>query len=115
MPTYIRPARVDITEGGGGVLVLAAAAFAAGALVAFVLAHLILIAVAAVVLAAAPLALAMAMRRLIQPRGIRRWHREQELSARLAQPGGVVQVPGLVRAAPRCRCRTTAAGCATRR
>jgi hypothetical protein len=47
MPTFIRPARVDITESGSGLgqlAALVAAAAAAVAVVLFVLAHLVLIA-----------------------------------------------------------------------
>ena len=49
MPTYIRPARVDITEGGGrgGLVLIAAGVVAAAAVVAFVAAHIVLLAVCA--------------------------------------------------------------------
>src|SRR5258707_796233 len=101
MPTYYRPRIAHVDPGGADVggLVLVVAAVAG--VVAFVLAHLVVVAVCVGVLVAVPVGSALAMRRLIQPRGIRRWLREQELSARrVPQPGGVVQVPGLVLADP---------------
>ena len=54
MPTYIRPARVDITEGGGrgGLVLIGAGVVAAAAVVAFVLAHIVLLAVCAAVFVA---------------------------------------------------------------
>jgi hypothetical protein len=52
MPTYFRPARVDITEGGGGLVLIAAGVAAAAAVVAFIAAHIVLLAVCAAVFVA---------------------------------------------------------------
>lgn len=52
MPTYIRPARVDISDSGGGFAALAAAAAAIGAVTVFVWVHLALLAACAAVFVA---------------------------------------------------------------
>lgn len=81
MPTYYRPRMAHVDPGGpdwGALALIAAGVAAAAAVVAFALAHLILIAAAVAVLAAVPIGTAMVMRRFIEPRGIRRWRREQE-------------------------------------
>lgn len=75
MPTYIRPARVDITEGGAGIgaLVLIAAGVAAAAAVAtFVLAHLELLAVCAAAFVVVMGAVLAGMRWVASPARLRR-------------------------------------------
>ena len=55
MPSYIRPARVDITEGGigiGGLILIAAAVAAVGVVVVFIAARILLLAVCAAVFVA---------------------------------------------------------------
>lgn len=76
MPTYFRPARVDITEDGGGLpialLVMAGAAVmvvsAVLAVIAFILGHLLLIISAAVALAGAGVAVLVRLRCYVIPR-----------------------------------------------
>lgn len=90
MPTYIRPRRVDITEGGadiGALVLVAAGVLAGGAVVAFVLAHLVLLATAAAVFAAVMGAVAWWTRWLASP------ERLQEHRAAVAAPGPAQAIP----------------------
>jgi hypothetical protein len=71
MPTYIRPARVDITEGSsgiGGLVLIAAAVGAVAAVVAFIAAHIVLLAVCAGAFVAVMGGLAVWFRWLSSPR-----------------------------------------------
>jgi hypothetical protein len=75
VPTFIRPARVEVTEGGGwlgGLVLVAAGAVAVAAVALFVLAHLVLLAGCTAVLAGGTLAAVLFLRRFIVPRSERR-------------------------------------------
>jgi hypothetical protein len=72
MPTYFRPARVDITEGGGGLVLIAAGVAAAAAVVAFIAAHIVLLAVCAAVFVAVMGGVAAWMRWAASPARLRR-------------------------------------------
>lgn len=87
MPTYIRPARVDVTEdGSGGLVLIAAGALAVAAVVAFVLAHLALLAAAAAVFAAVMGAVLAWFRWLASPRRLQERHRGQRATVTPAKP-----------------------------
>ena len=95
MPTYIRPARVDITGGGRGIggLVLIAAGLAAAAAVAmFVLAHLALLAGCAAAFLAIMGAVIAAMRWVASPKRLRRQLHPQ-YPARVAAPRPAQAIP----------------------
>lgn len=76
MPTFTRPARAEIIEDGGGAIAQAAGAagvlLTIGAVVTFVLTHLLLLAVASAGLLAGTAAAVCFLRRFIVPRGARR-------------------------------------------
>lgn len=69
VPTFIKPARVDVIEGSGigGLVLIAAVIAAAAAVLLFALAHLELLAVCAAVFAAVMAAVIVAMRRAASP------------------------------------------------
>ena len=74
MPTYIRPARVDITEGRGigGLVLIGAAAAAVAAVVGFVAVNAELLAVCGVVFVTVMGGILAVMRWLVSPRRLRR-------------------------------------------
>jgi hypothetical protein len=91
MPTYMRPARVDITEGGGrgGLVLIAAGVVAAAAVVAFIAAHIVLLAVCAAVFTAVMGSVAVWFRWLSSPRRLQQHLpaiRASVAAARAAQP-----------------------------
>jgi len=95
MPSYIRPARVDVTEGGTGGLVFIAAAIAtAAAVVLFVLAHLVLLAVCAGVFVTVMGAVLTAMQWAASPRRLRQHlHPRYTASVPARRPARVLPAP----------------------
>jgi hypothetical protein len=94
MPTYIRPARVDITEdgGGGGLVPIAAAVLAVAAVVAFIAAHIVLLAVCAAVFVGVMGGLAVWFRWLSSPRRPQR--HLQRPTVRVLPPRAAQAFPG---------------------
>ena len=96
MPTYIRPARVDITDGGGGggLVPIAAAVLAAAAVVAFIAAHVVLLAVCAAVFVAVMGSVALWFRWAASPQRLRaHYHPRPTVRVPAARPGQALPAP----------------------